>query len=146
MDLLHVPYKGNSAAWPDLIGGRVGVLFEAYPTSISMIHDGRLKALGVTSTKRLDILPEVPTIAELGVPYNFYLWVGLFAPAGTPKDIVQKLSLTLQSTLTDKDLQKRFREEGSEVMSMPSEEFNKFVKSEVAAMAKLATDINLPKQ
>lgn len=147
INLQHVPYKGNAASWTDLMAGRVGVLLEAYGSSVSMIRDGRLKALGVTSSKRVSVLPEVPTLAEQGVPnFNFYFWIGLMAPAGTPKDIADKLNDALSASLADQELKDRFREEGAEVMSMGSDDFTKFLKDEASSMSKLVNDLNLPKQ
>jgi len=144
---VHVPYKGNSAAWPDLAAGRVGLLFEGYGSGAGIIKDGRMKVLGVTSTQRVEVLPNVPTIAEAGVPgYNFYLWVGMLAPAGTPKDVLEKLSKAQQAVLAMPEVKARFRDEGSEVMPMSPDEFTRFLKDEAAAMAKVVTDLNLPKQ
>jgi tripartite-type tricarboxylate transporter receptor subunit TctC len=147
VDLLHVPYKGNGAAMPDVIAGRVGMIFEAYGSGEAKVKSGQLKALGVSSVKRLPGLPNVPTIAEQGVPnYSYYLWLGLFAPAGTPKDVVQRLSHALHTALTNKELAQRFQNEGSEAMLMSPDEFNEFLKHEVVQMNKFVTDLHLPKQ
>lgn len=147
VDMMHVPYKGNSAAWPDLIAGRVDLIMEGFGSGASMIREGRLKALGVTSTKRLDVLPDVPTIAEQGVPsYSFYFWIGLLAPTGTPKDAIQKLSGALRSALTNAELKERFRSEDAEPMLMSPDEFDQFLKGEVTAMAKLVAELGVPKQ
>lgn len=147
INVAHVPYKGNSAAWPDLMGGRVGMIFEPYGTAFPMIRDGRLKAIGVTSSTRLAVLPTVPTVAEQGFQnWSSYIWFGLFAPAGTPKDIVRKLSDALRSTMGNGEIHDRFSKEGTEVMVMGSEEFSKFVQSETAFSAKLASDLNFIKE
>jgi tripartite-type tricarboxylate transporter receptor subunit TctC len=147
VDLLHVPYKGNGAAMPDVIAGRVGMIFEAYGSGEAKVKGGQLKALGVSSVKRLPGLPNVPTIAEQGVPnYSYYLWLGLFAPAGTPKDVVQRLSHALHTALTNKELAQRFQNEGSEAMLMSPDEFNEFLKHEVVQMNKFVTDLHLPRQ
>jgi tripartite-type tricarboxylate transporter receptor subunit TctC len=143
----HIPYKGNSAAWPDLISGRVGLLMEPYSSGAAMIRGGQLKALAVSSTKRLEVLPEVPTFAEQGVAtYDFYLWMGLLAPAGTPKDVLDKLNDAMRSALTSPDLKKRFRDEGSEVMTMSSQEFTQFLNAEAGSFTKLVTALGLPKE
>jgi tripartite-type tricarboxylate transporter receptor subunit TctC len=98
LNLMHVPYKGNAAAMPDVMTGRVDMIFEAYGSGASKVKEGTLRALGVTSTTRLPALPEVPTIAEQGVTnFSYYLWIGVVAPAGTPKDVVQRLSDALRS-------------------------------------------------
>lgn len=146
IDLTHVPYKGNSAAWPDVVSGRVGMIFEPWGTSSAMIREGRMKPLGVTSTKRLEVLPELPTIAEQGVPgYNFYFWVGLMAPAGTPKDVVQKLSQALQGAVNLPEVKNKFRDDGAEAMTMSPDEFTHFLKDQATDMSKLVTDLHLPK-
>ncbi|UVH60627.1 tripartite tricarboxylate transporter substrate binding protein [Variovorax paradoxus] len=147
VNLQHIPYKGNSAAWPDLIAGRVGLLMEAYGSASSMLRAGQLKALGSSGTTRLDLLPDVPTIAEQGAPgYSFYLWMGLLAPAGTPKDVVQKLSEALVFALSKPELKKRFRDEGSEVMTMSPDEFTRFVRDEATSLTKLVNDLALPRE
>ncbi|XAH22028.1 tripartite tricarboxylate transporter substrate binding protein [Xylophilus sp. GW821-FHT01B05] len=147
VNLTHVPYKGNSAAWPDLIAGRVGLLMEAYGSASAMLKSGQLKALGSSGTTRLELLPDVPTIAEQGAPgYSFYLWMGLFAPAGTPKDVVHKLSDALAFAMAKPELKKRFREEGSEVMTMSSDEFTRFVRDEASSLTKLVNDLQLPRE
>jgi tripartite-type tricarboxylate transporter receptor subunit TctC len=147
VNLTHVPYKGNSAAWPDLIAGRVDLLFEGVGNSVGMIKDGRLKALGITSARRLEVLPDMPTIAEQGVPnYSFYFWIGLLAPSATPKAVVQTLSTALRSALANPGLQKRFRDEGSEVMSMSPDEFTQFLRNEAGATMKLVQELNLPRE
>ncbi|PLC55905.1 ABC transporter substrate-binding protein [Pollutimonas nitritireducens] len=147
LNLSHIPYKANSTAWPDVIGGRVDTIFEPYGSAAPMLQDGRLKAIGITSTKRLKVLPDVPTMAESGVPsYNYYIWLGMFAPAGTPPDVVQRLSKALQETMATPELQKRFADEGSESMLMSADEFNQFIKQETEAVSKLVTDLGVPKQ
>ncbi|MEJ8851163.1 tripartite tricarboxylate transporter substrate binding protein [Variovorax rhizosphaerae] len=147
VDLTHVPYKGNSAAWPDVVSGRVGMIFEPWGTSSAMIREGRMKALGVTSTKRLEVLPDVPTIAEQGVGgYSFYFWVGLMAPAGTPKDVVQKLNEALRAAVSTTEVKNKFRDDGAEAMQMSPDEFTHFLKDEAAGMGKLVADLRLPKE
>lgn len=146
VNLLHVPYKGNSAAWPDLVSGRVGMLMEPYGTAAGMIREGRVRVLGITSTKRLALLPDVPTIAEHVPTYSFYAWIGLLAPAGTPKEVVEKLSAALRGSLESQELKNRFRDEGAETMLMSPEEFTKFLRDESADMQKLVTELALPKQ
>ena len=147
VDLVHVPYKGNSAAWPDVISGRVTMIFEPFGTASAMIREGRMRALGVSSVKRLSVLPDVPTMSEQGASgYNFYLWLGLVAPVGTPKDVVQKLSVALRSAIATPQVQDRLRGEGSEAINMSPEEFNRFIAQETTAMAKLVTDMKLAKQ
>src|SRR5207253_2245425 len=102
------------AALPDLAAGRVDVLFAAYAGGAPYLQAGKLKALGVTGTQRLAALPNVPTFREQGVDFTYYFWLGLLAPAGTPKDVVQKLADALNYATSSKELVERFRAEGSE--------------------------------
>lgn len=147
IDLMHVPYKGNSSAWPDLRTGRVNLLVEGYATALPMVSDGSVKILGVTGTSRMAALPNVPTLAEAGAPgYSFYLWTGLLAPAGTPKEVVQKLSNALRTALANPELRAKWNGEGTEAVPMNPEEFNKFLHDEVTSMNKVVTDLQLPKQ
>ena len=145
--LLHVPYKGNGAAMPDVMSGRVTTIFEAYGSSGAKIKAGQLKALGVTSTARIASLPDVPTFAEQGVPnFNYYTWLCLVAPAGTPKDVVFRLSEALRAATSDKGIRDRYRVDGLETVDMSPEEFNRFMESEVKQVTKLVSDLGLPKQ
>lgn len=147
LDLLHVPYKGNGAAMPDILSGRVDMIFEAFGSGAAKVKEGQLRALGVTAAKRLPGLPNVPTLAEQGVPgFNYYLYIALFAPAGTPKDVVQRLHESLRAATASPQMRERYREDGSEPLDATVEEFNEFLKRDVAAMAKLVSDIGLPKQ
>jgi tripartite-type tricarboxylate transporter receptor subunit TctC len=146
-EIKHVPYKGNSAAWPDLIAGRVGMLFEPYGTAAGMMKEGRLKALAVSSAARLAAVPDVPTVSELGYPgWNFYLWFGLMAPAGSPKDVIKKLSDSLRTALASPELKDRFDKEGTEIMALPPEELNQLVKNSEINMGKLVTVLKIPKE
>jgi tripartite-type tricarboxylate transporter receptor subunit TctC len=147
LNLMHVPYKGNPAAWPDVISGRVDMILEPYGSGASMIQGGKMRALGVASLKRLDALPDMPTFGEQGVPnFSAASWFGLFAPAGTPKEAVQRLADELRIVMTSAELKDRVRTEGSEAMLMSPEEFNEFLKREAAAIAQLVSDLRLPKE
>jgi tripartite-type tricarboxylate transporter receptor subunit TctC len=145
--LLHVPYKGNGPAMPDVMAGRVDMIFEAYGSGASKVNAGALKALAVSANTRLTGLPNVPTIAEQGVPkFSYYLWLGMLAPAGTPKPVVQKLNEALRYALASKELNERFRADGSEAMPMSPEEFNDFLKREEGQLGKLVNELGIAKQ
>ena len=147
LKMLHVPYKGNGAAMADVVGGRVSMMFDAFGSSGSRLKGGQLRALGVTSTARLPALPDVPTIAEQGVPrFSYYFWLGIFAPAGTPKDATQRLADALRSALSSSDLKERLQADGTEPMLMSAEEFKEFVKQEVVQTNKLVAELGLPKE
>jgi tripartite-type tricarboxylate transporter receptor subunit TctC len=144
LQVLHVPYRGNAAAMPDVLAGRVSFIFEGYGSSVGSVRDGKLRPLAVTSTSRLATLPEVPTIAEQGVPgFNYYLWLGLLAPAGTPPERVAKLSQALQTALSGADFRERMRVEGSEPMPMSPEAFNDFLRQELANNERVVRELGI---
>ena len=147
VDILHVPYKGNGPAIPDVMAGRVNMIFEAYNSGIGKVKDGTLRALGVTSTERLPGLPEVPTIAEQAVPnYSYYVWIGLFAPSATPTEVTARVASALQATLASEDIKQRFREGGGEAMVMSPEQFNEFVKQDIVRTDKFARELGIEKK
>jgi tripartite-type tricarboxylate transporter receptor subunit TctC len=112
IDLLDVPYRGSSAAMPDLLSGRVDTMVAGFPESLPFVRDGKLKALGVTSETRAPSLPDVPTIAEAGVPgYAFFGWLSLFAPAGTPDSIIVMLNALFNTVITSPAVVKAFGEQ-----------------------------------
>ena len=98
--VLHVPYKGGAPALSDLLGGQINAMFETSPTALPYVRQGKLRALAITSARRSTLLPDLPTVAEAGVPgYESVTWLGLVAPAGTPKPIVDRLNAELQKAL-----------------------------------------------
>jgi tripartite-type tricarboxylate transporter receptor subunit TctC len=147
LKLMHVPYKGNGAAMPDVMAGRVNGIFEAFGSSGGRILAGQLRPLGVTGTSRLPALPNVPTFAEQGITgYSYYNWMTLAAPAGTPKDVVQKIAQALQAAAASKAVKDRFVNDGLEPMALSPDETHAFYLKEIALANKLATDLKLPKQ
>jgi len=144
-DQAAAPYKGNAAAIPDVLSGRVDMIFDAYSTAVGQIKAGKARALGISSASRLASLPEVPTIAEQGYPnFSYYFWLGLLAPAQTPKPVLDKLAAALRASVAD--LAEQFRSEGNEAMTMAPEEFNEYLRRETAQMGKLVNDLKLEKQ
>jgi len=132
---------------PDVMAGRVEAIFEAYGSGASKVKDGLLRALAVTSTARLPGLPDVPTLAEAGLPgFNFYLWLGVIAPGGTPKDVVAKLSEALRASVGSREIGERLKSDGAEAMSMAPEEFADFLKRDLSQWARLVKDLEIPKQ
>lgn len=147
LKLMHVPYKGNAAAMPDVMTGRVDMILEAYGSSSGKIKLGQLRALGVTGSARLPALPDVPTFAEQGVSnYSYYTWLGMVAPAGTPKEVIQRLTEALHRATSSNAIKDRFRDDGMEAMDISAEEFNKFLAREVAQGQKLVSELGIPKQ
>ncbi|HZR03854.1 MAG TPA: tripartite tricarboxylate transporter substrate binding protein [Burkholderiales bacterium] len=147
LKMLHVPYKGNGPALPDVMSGRVELIFEAYGSSRAHINHGTFKALGITSTARLLGLSNVPTFEEQGVPnYTYYTWMYLFAPAGTSPEIVQRLSAALRSATAKPDMKDRFREDGVETLDMSTQQVNESLVRHAADASKLMADLGISKQ
>jgi tripartite-type tricarboxylate transporter receptor subunit TctC len=133
VDIQHVPYKGNSEALQDLLGGRIDMLLDGVPPEASNIAAGRLRALGVTTTERTSSLPDVPTIAEAGVKgYAFPYWTAIYAPAKTPKPILDKLASAVAAAAHDPVTRKRFADAGADVVGSTPEELDRFWKQQFA--------------
>ena len=127
-----------------LLGGQVQAMFAAVPTSQATIRAGKLRALGVTSSKRSAQLPDVPTIAESGVPgFSVTSWYGLCAPAGVPQPVLAKLQADVVKLLTRPDTERRLAEQGIEVAATNSEQFAEFVKAEIAKLAKVVKEAGI---
>jgi tripartite-type tricarboxylate transporter receptor subunit TctC len=137
-DAVHIPYKGGPEATADVIAGRVTYWFPPIAIALPQIRDGRLLALGVTTARRSSQLPEVPTIAEAGVPsFESAVWWGLWAPAGTPSGVVEKLARDVARALAAPDLRERLAKLGAEPMTMTPAEFASFVGSEIDDAARI---------
>ncbi len=138
VQMTHVPYKGSSAALPDVMSGQVNVMFDNAPSVMPQIKGGKLKAIAVTSSKRSPALPNVPTIAELGVPgFEASSWFGVLAPAGTPKDIVDKLSQAIARALQTSEMKERLAAQGAEAIGNTPEQFAAHIKAEIDKWAKV---------
>jgi tripartite-type tricarboxylate transporter receptor subunit TctC len=138
VDMTHVPYKGSGPALTDLLGGQVQVMFDNLPPSMPHIRSGSLRALAVTSPKRSPALPDVPTVAEAGVPgYEATSWFGVFAPAGTPRPIVDRLNAEINEALASPDAKARFDEMGAEARATTPAEFRDFTRAEAAKWAQV---------
>ena len=137
IDIVHVPYRGSSAAYPDLMSGKVHVLFDNLPGSIGFAKGGQLKALGVTTAQRWPSTPEIPAISETVKHYEASVWYGISAPKGTPPDVVDKLNKAVNAALADPAMVKRFAELGAVPMPMSPQEFGKLVADETAKWRKV---------
>ena len=136
IDVTHVPYKGTGPALVDLIAGQTQLVFAGAPAIVGHMKSGRLRALGVSTSKRLAVFPELPTVAEAGVPgYEATQWYGVLAPAGTPTPIVDRLNREIASWVQTKQLQQRLVDDGSEPFTTSPEAFLAFIKSETARWA-----------
>ena len=129
--LNHVPYKGSGPAMQDLLGGQVGVSFAGVPNVLSHVRSGRLKALGVTTEKRWSELPNVPTLAEAGIPgYEANLWLSISGPANMPAEIVQRLNAEIAKALRDPELQANFRSGGVDATAMTPQDLLALTRAE----------------
>lgn len=138
-DLIHVPYKGSAPALTDLAGGQVAAMFDTTLSAMPQVKAGRLRALAVTSASRSSAVPDLPTIAESGVPgFEATAWNGLLAPIGTSKAIVAGLNQAVNEILRHPDLVQRLAADGAEAGSASVEEFTEFIRNEVAKWAKVA--------
>ncbi len=133
VDLIHVPYKGNAEAMNSLLGGHVKIYFALVPAALQHIKAGTLRALAVTTEKRLPYLPDVPTIAEQGFPgYEISSWQGVFAPAGTPKEVVAKINGELARMVNTPEMRARMSREGADPVGSTPDAFAGRVRSEIA--------------
>ncbi|ULX52571.1 LacI family transcriptional regulator [Cupriavidus taiwanensis] len=138
LSLLHVPYKGGAPALSDLMGGQVDMMFSNMAASYPLVAGKKLKVLATTGTKRSAALPDTPTLAESGLPgYQVYEWNGLFAPAGTPQAIVDRLSALTREVLNSPEVSQRLAAVGAEPAGSRPEDFRKFVEGETAKWAKV---------
>lgn len=142
--MLHIPYKGSAPVVSDLIGGQVDLMFDNMPNVIGHVRGGKMKALAVTTPQRAAMAPEIPTVAEAGVPgYEQTAWFGVLAPAGTPRDIINRYNTEIVKVLNSADVRERFAKQGVEVKTTTPEEFGTFLRSEVARWGKVIKDAGI---
>ena len=140
IDIVHVPYKGSTGMRTDILGGQIQMLFDSIPTMAPMVQSGMVRALGTSGAARSPILPDVPTIAEAGVPgFQFSQWVGFMAPKATPQPIVDKLNGAITTILKRPDIKAAWEAQGATPMVMTQAEFTTFMTVEVAKWAKVIT-------
>jgi tripartite-type tricarboxylate transporter receptor subunit TctC len=136
--MVHVPYKGIAPAMTDLMSGEVQLMFGTIVALVPHIQAGKLRPLAVTSRKRSALLPEVPTLAESGLPdYQAGSWYGVLAPAGTPREIIERLHGAVIRALQQPEVSRRLAAEGAEVIGSTPEEFGAHIKSELARVGKV---------
>jgi tripartite-type tricarboxylate transporter receptor subunit TctC len=139
IDIVEVPYHGPAPAFTDLIAGQVQSFIITVPAAFGFIQTGKLRALAVLSAKRLDVLPDVPAVAEFVPGYEAVAWDGIGAPKGTPPEIIDKLSTAILAGLADAQIKQRLTELGGEPMPMPPAEFGRFIADETEKWAKVIT-------
>ncbi len=139
LDIVHVPYKGAGPMLIDLIGGQIQIGFDNLPSSMAHIRSGKVRALAVTTAKRWPGAPEIPTMAEAGVPgYEASAWFGLLAPAGTPKPLVELLHKQVAAIVRQPEVAKMFIEQGAEPVGGTPDEFSRLIAAELQKWAKVA--------
>lgn len=142
--LAHIPYKGSAPAVTAMLAGEIDALFDNVPNVLPHIKAGKMKVIGVSGAQRSVLLPDVPTVAESGVPgYEVNVWFGMQVPAGTPRPVVEKLNRDIVTLLKEPDVIKRFRDQGVEVVASTPEQFSALVHSEVAKWTQLINDTNI---
>ena len=142
--MVHVPYKGGAPAMLDLMSGNIQLIFATVSTSIGQIKGGKIRALGMTGTKRFVLMPELPTIAQAGVPgFAVNNWYGVFVPAGTSKEIVARLNAEIVKVLNMPDAKQRLLESGIEATPSTPEQFAAYIQSETKKWAKVVKDANV---
>jgi len=147
VNLQHVPYKGGGPAMSDVVAGHVKIMFSSLVQTTPFIKSGQLLALGTGGTKRNPVLPDVPTIAEAGVPgYEANNWWGIMAPAGTPKEIVERLYRDIQSVLKSPELTTAFDREGAAVVTMSTAEFSSYIENEIVKWGHVVKEGNITAQ
>ena len=140
--LTHIPYKGSSPALADLAGGHVAIYFSSLPPAIGLVREGKVRALAVTSAKRTAMLPDLPTVAEAALPgYDVVLHYGIVAPGGTPRAVVEKLSVALRNAVMSEELKARLADDGAEPLASTADEYAADIdreESKWSAIVKLA--------
>jgi tripartite-type tricarboxylate transporter receptor subunit TctC len=144
IDMVHIPYKGTAGALQDTIGGRINIMFDVVGPLIPHVKSGAAKAIVVTARERIPAAPDVSTMAEQGVPdFVSGTWAGIIAPAGTPKEIVERISAEARKALADPALKEKLVEQGIVAVGSTPEEFRAFVGEEIERWRKVITDANI---
>src|SRR5262249_47517843 len=145
--MLHIPYKGSPEAIQDTLAGRTAFYMAPLDAAIGHLKEGKLTAFGVSTAKRAEIFPDIPTLAEAGLPgYELALWFGMWAKAGTPPAVVQKLNAQVNAVVTGKDGREQFGRSGIAAVPMTTEAFAKFVRVQMGTFRRIAREANIPQQ
>jgi tripartite-type tricarboxylate transporter receptor subunit TctC len=145
--MIHVPFKGSPEALQDVLGGRSAFYMAPVNVALSLLKDGKLNALGVSTRTRAEVLPQVPTLAEQGLQdYEVTLWFGLWAPAGTPAAVVQKLNLSINAIVQEPQVREQFARLGMQPSPMKPEEFAKFVRGEIDVYKRIVKQAGIEPQ
>jgi tripartite-type tricarboxylate transporter receptor subunit TctC len=145
LEATHVLYKGIGAALPDIAGGRVNLICDGYISSLPYYSSGMIRPLAVSAEKRIDALPNVPTLKEQGIDFSYTLWLGLLTRRGTPNEVIHRLSDALRYATSSKDIVERFQRDGSEPGTGTPEQFDEFLAKDTAASMPLILSLGIPK-
>jgi tripartite-type tricarboxylate transporter receptor subunit TctC len=138
VELVHIPHKGSDQARASILGGQVQMMFDAVPTMAANAKAGKVKALATSGAKRSPVTPDVPTLAEAGVPgYESGIWLGLMAPAGTPRPVLEKLNAEVNRLLNSAEVKENWGKQGTTTMGMSIDRFDKFLREEIVKWAKV---------
>jgi tripartite-type tricarboxylate transporter receptor subunit TctC len=138
VNIVHVPYKGSSGARTDVLGGQVQMMFDAITTMAPNVEAGKVRALGTTGKVRSTVLPNVPTVSEAGVPgYEAVIWLGIMAPKGTPRPIIDKLNAEIRKAVDSPEVKDAWAKQGAVGMSMSPDEFGEFLRGDIDKWAKI---------
>jgi tripartite-type tricarboxylate transporter receptor subunit TctC len=138
VDIVHVPHKGSDQARAAVMGGQVQMMFDAVPTMAAQARAGKVRALATSGTRRSPVTPDVPTLAEAGVPgYESGIWLGLMAPAKTPRPILEKLNSEVNKLLNAPEVKETWAKQGTTTMGMSIDQFDKFLREEIVKWAKV---------
>jgi len=138
VDIVHIPHKGSDQARTAVLGHQVDMMFDAISTIVGQVHAGKLKAIATTGRNRSTVTPDVPTVAESGVPgYEAPIWLGLMAPAATPKPIIEKLNAEVVKVLHAPDIKENWAKQGAAPMPMKPDEFERFLRADIEKWGKL---------
>ncbi len=143
VDIVHVPYRGNAGVMPDLLAGRIAMLIDGVPAQAKNIESGVVRALAVTTRTRTPVLPNVPTMIEQGLDYEVPYWTAIYAPAATPKAIVDKLAQGIAITMKDPSVVDRLKAAGTEAVGSMPQELDAFNRDQFALYRRIATDPRL---
>src|SRR3954463_11975550 len=144
VDIVHIPHKGSDQARTAVLGGQVDLMFDAISTIVSQVRAGKLKGLATTGKHRSAVTPNIPTVAEAGVPgYEATIWLGLMAPAATPKPLLERLSGAVNKIINAPDVKENWGKQGAVPMAMTPDEFGKFLRADIAKWAKLVKDTGM---
>jgi len=144
VQIVHVPYKGGAPAIADLVGGQIDLIFAPMPEALPYVRSSRVRPLGVTTSKRSIMLPDVPTVAEAGVAgYEFDGWMGIAGPAGMPRDLVMRINTEVNKALTATDVKTRLQDLGVELAGGTPEQLASYMREQSAKMIKLARDAGI---